>query len=70
MLYITVQSLLRSPNIKQLPANTCVLVCTDLGSKQLHRQVGMGIEVTSENLHGVMVAHWPRMSEMWIRVPL
>ena len=47
-----------------------VVVCTDLLSKELHRHVVVGIVVTSGSLHYVMVAHWPRMPEMWIRVPL
>ena len=32
-----------------------VVVCTDLSGKQLHRQVGMGIVVTSGSLCDVMV---------------
>ena len=47
-----------------------VVVCTDLWDKELHTQVGVGIVVTSGSLCGVMVAHWPRMPEMWFRVPL
>ena len=36
----------------------------------MHRQVGVGIVVTSGSLCGVMVAHWPGMPEMWIQFPL
>ena len=43
-----------------------VVVCTDLKGKELHRQVGVDIEVVSVSLHGVMIAHWPRMPEMWV----
>ena len=39
-----------------------VVVCADLWGKELHRQVGMGIAVTS----GVMIVHWPEMLEMWV----
>ena len=35
-----------------------------------HTQVGVGRVVTSESLGGVMVAHWPGMPEMWVRVLL
>ena len=44
-----------------------VVVYTDLLSKELHRRIGVGIVVTSANLHGVMVTHWPRMPEMSVR---
>ena len=43
-----------------------MVICTDLCGKELHKQVGMAIGVTSESLHDVMVAHWPRMPEMWV----
>ena len=33
-----------------------VVGCTDLSSKELHRQIGVGIVVTSGSLHGVMVS--------------
>ena len=33
-----------------------VVGCTDPSGKELHRQVGMGIVVTSGSLHGVMVS--------------
>ena len=46
-----------------------VVVCTDL-SKGPHRQVGVGTVVKPGSLRGVMVAHWPEMSEMLVRVPL
>ena len=44
---------------------TSVIVCTDLWGKELHKQVHMGIVVTSGSLCGVMVAQWPGMPEMW-----
>ena len=47
-----------------------VVVCTDIRGNKLHRQMGVGIVVTSGNQHGVMIAHWPGMSEMWVRVLL
>ena len=34
-----------------------VVVCADLSGKELHRQVSVGIMVTSGSLHDVMVAH-------------
>ena len=43
-----------------------VVVCTDLSGKELYRQVGMGMVVTSGGLPGVMEAHWPGMPEMWV----
>ena len=49
---------------------TSVVVCTDLWGKELHRQVSVGIMVTSGNLHGVILSHWPRMPEMWVQFPL
>ena len=52
------------------PQNDIVVVLTDLWGKELHRQVCVGIVVMSERVHGVMVAHWPGMPEMWVRVPL
>ena len=59
-------------SIKRLtiPWGTSVVVCTDLGGNELQRQVGMGIVVTSGNLNGVMVAHWPGMQEIWVRFTL
>ena len=36
----------------------------------LHSPVGVGVVVMSGRLHVVMVAHWPRMPEMWVRVQL
>ena len=41
-----------------------VVFCTDLRGKELHRQVDMGIVMTSGDLHGVIVAHGPGMPEM------
>ena len=46
-----------------------VVVCTDLCGKALHRQVGVGIVVTSGSLRCVMVAHWPGMPEIWVQIP-
>ena len=43
----------------------CVVVCAGLWGKELHSQVGVGIVVTSERLHGGMVAHWPGIK--WVR---
>ena len=40
-------------------------VCNNIG-KVLHKHVGVGIVVTSGSLHGVMVALWPGMPEMWV----
>ena len=34
--------------------------------KEMHRQVGVDIVVTSGSFHDVMVAHWPRMPEIWV----
>ena len=34
-----------------------VVVCTDLSGKRLHRQVSVGIVVTSGSLCGIMVSH-------------
>ena len=47
-----------------------VVVCTELRGKEPRRQVGAGIMVTSGSLHGAIVAHWPGMPEMWVRVLL
>ena len=47
-----------------------VVICTDLSGKELHRQVGIGIVVTTESLCGAMVARWARMPEMWVQFPL
>ena len=57
---------LRSTNIIEQngSGNSIVVVCTGLRGKELHREVGMGIVVTSGSLCGEMVAHWPRMQEM------
>ena len=44
-----------------------IVVCTDLWGKELHSQVGGGIVVISESLCGAMVAHWPGMSEIWVK---
>ena len=49
---------------------TYVIVCTDLWGKELHRQAGVGIVVTSGSLSGVMVAHWPGMPNIGVRVLL
>ena len=35
-----------------------IIVCTDLSGKELHRQVGVGIVMTSGSLCGVMVEQW------------
>ena len=43
-----------------------VVVCTDLWGKELHRQACVAIVVTSGRIHGVMVAHWPGMPEVWV----
>ena len=43
-----------------------VVVGTDFKGKEPHRQVGVSIAVTSQSLHGVMVANWPRIPEMWV----
>ena len=43
---------------------------TDLSGKELHKQVGVGIVVTSGSLHGVMVTHWSGIPEMWVQLPL
>ena len=50
--------------------STYAVVCTDLWGKELHRPVGVGMVMTSGSLHGVMVAQWPGMPEMWVRVLL
>ena len=47
---------------------TTVVVCIDLWGKQPHREVGVSIVVTSGSLHGEVVAHWPGMPDMWVRV--
>ena len=39
-----------------------VVVCTDLGGKELHRQVGVAIVVASGSMRGVMVTHWPGLN--------
>ena len=39
-----------------------VVIC-----KEPHIQVGVGSMVTSGSLHHVMVAHWPRAPQMWVR---
>ena len=52
------------------PALTCLVVSTDLWGMELHRQVDVGMVVTSGSLHGVMVAYWPVMPAMWVWVPL
>ena len=43
-----------------------VVVFTDLLGKEPHRQVDVGIVVTSGSLCGVMVAHWPGMPGIWV----
>ena len=51
--------------------NNSVVVCTDLWSNELLRQVGVGKVLILGSLCGVMpAAHWPGMPEMWFRVPL
>ena len=54
-------------SIKRL---TIPVVYTDLSGKELHTQVAVCIVVTSESLGGEMLAHWPRIPEMWVQVPL
>ena len=44
-----------------------LVVCTDLSCKELHRQVDMGVVMTTGSLCGVMVAHWPRMPDIWVK---
>ena len=59
----------RSPAVpKQM--YTKLMPCTNLWGKEPHRQVGVGIVIKSRRPCGVMVAHWPGMSEMWVSVPL
>ena len=43
-----------------------MVVCADLWGKELHRQVGVGMMVTSGSLRGAMVAHWLGMPEMLV----
>ena len=43
-----------------------VVVCTDLWGKELHRQVGVGMVVTSGSLPGEIVAHWHGKLETWV----
>ena len=50
--------------------NDIVVACPDLSGKEPHRQVDMGIVMISGHLCGEVVAHWPTMPEMWVRVPL
>ena len=52
-----------------MSSNTCVVVCTDLWSKELHRQVGVGIVVTSGSLHGVMVSTLARTAKGVCSIP-
>ena len=33
-----------------------VVICTDLSGKELHRQLGVGIVVTSESICGVVIS--------------
>ena len=47
-----------------------VVVWLHLLGNELHRQVGISIVVTSACLYGVMVVHWPRMSDIVPRVGL
>ena len=50
-----------------IPGRISAVVYTDLSDKQPCRQVGMGCMVTSGSLGGEMLAHRPRMQEMWVR---
>ena len=40
--------------------------CIDIRGKELDRQVGVSIVVTSGSLCGVMIEHEPEMPEMWV----
>ena len=59
-------------SIKRLtvPGGMNVIVCTDLWGDEPYSQMCVGIVVTSGSLCGEMVAHWPRMLDIGVRVPL
>ena len=44
--------------------------CNSLHWPLRHTQMGVGIVVTWGSLCGVIVAYWPGIPEMWVRVPL